>query len=763
MSAYDTEQLDRMEPGYLANYGLREAPFSPTHQDKFLYLDAERAQRLNLLQHMTQYSNLLLIVQGERGVGKTSLLTRFVSNAENEWHVCEVTANTMMDAEQLMFQAAQGFGLEQLPQDASQLQEMLYARVATMHHNNEVPILIIDDAHELPKDALLAIFNLADTYVDEEHLLRIVLFCEPEVEKILKAKDIKVLRERITHTMEIPPLDEDTTAEYLKHRLAVAGFAGGSPFTPKIIKRLYKASHGLPGELNILAHEILEHGDFEKDESRDIVKIHGRNKQPKPVLFISAAVIFFAVLLVFQDNFNSLFEDQGAKRPSTEMSGTEMPGTKTSNTETPAIELADTSGHASTGVQPEVPLTPTIESKANEPDIKRKIIPLNLEVRIKKDEPVADQQQKTSAPTVKEKEETGAEPLTTAQETAQAGIAQTEKKIDDNKPALQSIQLYGIDPDPVTGSAKPQTLTINGQGFTPQTEVTVGWTGKEVKLSPYKVKVENENLIKISITVGRNADNWSLRVTDPVKGKSNALGFQVTAIEDNLTKGERWTLAQNPESFTLQLFGTNEKKNADQFIEKHNIKAQSAYFQIQRKGKAWYSVVYGEFPDQTKARQAIKTLPGSLKKLNPWVRRFDDIHASINTSRKVIASRQKKRSKKPARIPLATSPLPKNATAEQHASWLWSQDPRSFTLQLLGARQSNSVNKFLRKYTTLNGKAVYFHTRHNARDWYTVVYGVYLDRASAKKAIERLPRELKSSSPWIRSFASIHAELDRAE
>jgi len=69
----------------------------------------------------------------------------------------------------------------------------------------------------------------------------------------------------------------------------------------------------------------------------------------------------------------------------------------------------------------------------------------------------------------------------------------------------------------------------------------------------------------------------------------------------------------------------------------------------------------------------------------------------------------------------------------------------------------------LRKYTNLSGKAVYFHTRHDTRDWYTVVYGVYPDKESAKRAIERLPAELKSSSPWIRSFASIHAELDRAE
>ena len=88
---------------------------------------------------------------------------------------------------------------------------------------------------------------------------------------------------------------------------------------------------------------------------------------------------------------------------------------------------------------------------------------------------------------------------------------------------------------------------------------------------------------------------------------------------------------------------------------------------------------------------------------------------------------------------------------------------RRAEVQLLGARQSDSIQKFLRKYDNLNGKAVYFHTRHDTRDWYTVVYGVYSNREQAQQAIKRLPGELQTASPWIRSFGSIHAELDRTD
>jgi len=733
MSGYHTEQLQTMEPDYLNSYGLREAPFSRIHQDNFLYLDAERAQRLHELQQMTQDSNLLLIVQGERGSGKTSLLRRFISQAQDEWCICMISANTMMDAEQLLFQAAQGFGLNQLPQDSTQLQELLYARVATLHHDNQIPILVIDDAHELPRDALLTIFTLADTCVDEENLLRIILFCEPQIEKILGATDVKALRERITHTLEIPPLDEESTAEYLKHRLAVAGFTGGSPFSPMMIRRIYRASHGLPGVINELAHETLEQGDFNREELADTVIIPGQKQIHKPVIYVSLALGLVALVWVFQYIIDDLFEGKAKTEP------------------TKVATVAEA-----------VSQQPQEVAKATD-TLKQKIIPLDPQTMVQQPEQAqtAVQDKPSSTEPGPAQSVTGAEPATegiapaTAEKTVQPDTT-TQTVV----PA--PLQLTSIEPDVINGSEKPQTLTIRGQGFSSDTEVIVAWTGKEKKLTPGQFKIESDSVIKLTITTGRNADKWSVRVRNPQRGDSNLLNFQVSAAEDDLSKGDKWVLARNPQAFTLQLFGTNQQSSADQFIAQHGLKNKATYFHMLHEGKDWYSVVYGEYADQTAARKGMSTLPAALQKIKPWVRRFDDIHAAINGSRQLLATKSKKQTR-PSNIPLATAPLPKNATAEQHASWLWSQDPSSYTLQILGSRSSISVNQFLRKYANLNGKAVYFHTRHNARDWYTVVYGVYSDKTAAKKAIDRLPPEIKSSSPWIRSFSSIHAELDRAE
>jgi len=770
MSSYNSDELQRLEPDYLDQYGLSEAPFSSILQDKFMFLDAERAQRLNMLQHMVRFSNLLLIVQGKTGVGKTALMRRFIQTAEDDWRVCEIAANTMIDAEQLLFQAAQGFGVRQLPQDSGELQEMLIARVATFHHDNQTPILIIDDAHELPKDALLAIFNLADAYVNDVNLLRIILFCEPQIEKIINSKDVKSLCDRVTHTMDVPPFNEDATAEYIKHRLAVVGFDGVSPFTPKVIKKIYRGSNGVAIKINNLAHEFLEQSEVTLavyDDQKVEIDIEER-KQAKPFVFVAALVILVALVLVFQDEINRLFDgidsddtiaviDEGAISDSpfdvsdadeiSETAMTHLDGPisgrkeeskeqiiKEINIQEKIISLAnDKQDDTSTSVESYVSVA-SDEAKPDKPEMHSPATP-DDNVASKTDEDT----QVSESPLVQEK--------------------------------VVVPKITSISPEPISISREQQNLLINGEGFKADSRVVIGWTGKQKQLSDSQTRIISDRQIEIAITVGMDEDKWSIKVNSPNVGESNTFTFKVidTQAERGLGK-DNGLLAKNPAEFTLQLFGTNIRENADQFIKEHKIGQHAGYFYTKRKGQDWYSVVYGEYKDKSLANAAAKNLPTSLKKIKPWVRRFDDIQANINASRKLKATSQSR----PASVPLkpktvALPVLPSNRKSDNSASvaanqaWLWSQDPSNFTLQLLGARQATSIKKFLGKYNKLSGKAVYFHTRHDTRDWYAVVYGVYSDRGQAAKAIKRLPKELQSASPWIRSFGSIHAELDRAE
>ncbi|MEJ2390923.1 MAG: SPOR domain-containing protein [Gammaproteobacteria bacterium] len=766
MSTYDTEQLDRLEPAYLANYGLTESPFSNQHDDRFLYLDAERAQRLNLLQHMTQYSDLVLIVQGEEGVGKTSLLTRFLKTRAENWFICRVTANTFMDAGQLLFQVAQGFGVHQLPNDSGQLQEMLYSQIATYHHNDQVPILIVDDAHELPKDALMAIFHLADAQVDDANLLRIILFAEPQIEKILNTRDVRPLRERITHTMSIPTLDEDATAEYLKHRLAVAGFNGGSPFTPKMVRRIFKASGGNPSRINQLAHEILDNGDFEREEVESIVEPVSPRRQIRTGAVVAVVVILAVLVLVFQ--INHLFEGKSAETttmtlpvPDRTTEGQSQPHvTPKPETQTPSAKTPQSPPVATSAPSDDVPLTaPATKQKK----LKEKIIPLDASKTSTPQKP-ADT---STAPAAQSKTPQSVENAQTATTTTAAASPGTSNQQTTAEP-VASVKpvLEGVDPDPVPASDKLQTVLVNGKGFTESTRVYVRWTDEDHEIPSERVKLISGKQMEVRLTVGRQHDKWQMHVVNPDNVQSNTLDFSVAIPGLKHDTQRSWILSQSPGKFTLQLFGSHELKNARTFIRQHKLGDQAKYFTSQVKGKTWYSVIYGVYPDKSAAHSAINTLPSSLKRIKPWVRRFGDIQASVRATPQSATPTGPKRDTASAPPPDAnvfTTALPRHGNVEQNESWIWSQDPSYFTLQLLGARELASVKNLLKQYPSLSSHAVYFHSRHGGRDWYTVIYGVYTDKQKARAAIKRLPPALQKASPWIRSFSSIHTELSQVK
>ena len=746
MTEYRPEHLDRLEPLYLQKYHLQSSPFSAIHEDRFLYLDAERSQCLNLLQHMTQYSNLLLIVMGAQGVGKTSLLQRFVATAQGEWHICQVTANTMMDAEQLLFVAAQGFGLQQLPHDATQLQEMLYARVATLHRQEQVPILVIDDAHTLPKEALLAIFNLADAQVDQGNLLRIILSCEPEIEKILQAKEVRALRERITHTLQIPPLREDTTAEYIKHRMAVAGFAGISPFTPKAIKKIHKNAQGIPTKINELAHELLDKGETSSAEPVDDYFAELPTRNYKGILTVAVVVIVAALMLIYRDNINALFDVSTAPagNDSTTVPTTILPNPP--QTAAPTQEKVIVLNNSN-------PALPTTEA-TKEPD---------------------DAPSDTA---------TAANPVTTPG-VIPAPIIEPQTPTAVAEPIkLPAMELHAITPTAITPSVTPHTFTLSGQGFSAQSQILVAWTGREKQLSAEQVKFVSSTELKITLRVGVKPDTWVVQVIDAKTGKSQPRSFVVgnTAISTpvvsaNATptattavigdQGEAWILAQDSKYYTLQLFGTRTHASAASFIKEHKLAKDVAIFRSQHKGGDWYSVVYGNYATQEAAQQGSKKLPADLQKIKPWLRQFAAIHAAINIKIKPLAASVKPLAIKPTPVPTTAVHVtnkivaPLSAIEAQNEAWLWSQDPRFFTVQLLVAQQVDNVEKFINQHVLLRAKGMYYRT-HKDRDLYVVVHGVFATHAQAEQAIKEFPAELRAVSPHIRSFASIHSELEKA-
>ena len=712
---YDTSNIDNITPPYLSSYGLTEAPFSPKHDDKFLYLSNSLNEHIELLKHYTQYGNLLLLITGERGIGKSSLKQRFINTAQEEWQICEIQSHTMMDASLLLRQVATGFNITEPPLDPAALFEVLSEQLGYMHQNAMVPILVIDDAHELPKDALQALLYLAEHHSDQQTALRIILFCEPEIEIMLEDPAIHSLKERVTHNIEMPSLDETDTAEYLRHRLAVAGLNWTSPFTPNLVNKIYKASEGIPARINEYAHQkllddsepfISEERDLDDEYIKDVSPLNLRN-----IILSGIAVLAIGSALFFQDDINTFFEEASP-----------VP------VESDITQVEDNSQTSSEIIRTEK------TSKTEEP-IEEKTITFNLKEGV--DKKVA--------------------PQTTASQVTPASI---------------SLKLTSVNPNPVPSSSQRQIISISGSGFNKRQKVKVGWTGKEKILADTQVNVTSDSYMNLILNTGTQPSTWTVTVIDTqLNIESNTISFAVAsndktknkekiqtktqtnkvnttaqikqkAILTNGLYGQEWIKQQNKKYFTLQLLGTHKKNSLLAYLKKHSLKNDAAVFKTQRNAKNWFTLIYGQYPTKAAAQLAATQLPKGVSK--PWVRSFASILPSLSKTH-TTESRATQVTK---------TPIPENKDG-----WLWSQDPSHYTLQLAAGVDKKAIQSFIKRHN-LEDNAVYFHRLRDGKDWYILIYGSYAGYSKAKQAISQLPSTIQKAKPWTRTFGAIHAELN---
>lgn len=241
---------------YQAFLGLDKDPFR-SEPDLLLYHAFESfEQRLNVLKHLAQRADVIVLVVGESGSGKTTLLYRFLSLNEAFWKAGKVQTDSSKTTNESVS-----------PGDQSGLPAIIL-------QDSEDPMVIIDDAHRLsPRDLR---FLLQDALVPgaSRRIKRLMLFGDPSVHASV-ASIATAIEEIAVNRIHLPALTKDETATYLNHRLANAGYSGKSPFSDADIAEIHKASGGLPGGINARAKEILNEAyphQIEKEVNVEKVK-----------------------------------------------------------------------------------------------------------------------------------------------------------------------------------------------------------------------------------------------------------------------------------------------------------------------------------------------------------------------------------------------------------------------------------------------------------------------------------------------------------
>jgi predicted AAA+ superfamily ATPase len=237
--------------------GLDLKPPGLNQWNRFFYKSPLITQRLALLNNIVGGSSLLVVVLGERGSGKTTLMNRFITEAGFRWR-----------AGRIKFRSSR-----KLPAAWRNLDN----RMVLLARQNQPPSVIIDDAHQLSPDELKLILQYAVTADGRRRIQSIVLLAESCMRERMAEMTRWLPPKSVIEKIHMTPLTEKQTAAYLQHRLRAAGYLRGNPFSHAHVRKIYVQSGGLPGWINGEAYLLLKsisrhHKGFKKSIIMGLVR-----------------------------------------------------------------------------------------------------------------------------------------------------------------------------------------------------------------------------------------------------------------------------------------------------------------------------------------------------------------------------------------------------------------------------------------------------------------------------------------------------------
>jgi len=238
---------------YQNYFGLNQSPFRITPDTRLFFPGANRGAVLQALIYAVTNGEGITKVVGEVGSGKTMLCRMLEDGLPDDVEVVYL-ANPSLTPDNLLHAIGFEMGLDVSPDDP-QLKAMhkIQDYLVEQHANGKRVVMFVEEAQSMPIDTLEEMRLLSNLETKQDKLLQIVLFGQPELDENLSQQHIRQLKERITYSFNLAPLQEYEVRDYINTRMRTSGYQGMDLFNQKAVKEIWKLSKGILRRINILS------------------------------------------------------------------------------------------------------------------------------------------------------------------------------------------------------------------------------------------------------------------------------------------------------------------------------------------------------------------------------------------------------------------------------------------------------------------------------------------------------------------------------
>lgn len=246
---------------YISHFGLSEDPFSIAPDPRYLFMSERHREALAHLLYGLDGGGGFVLLSGEIGAGKTTVCRRFLEQIPPGCHVAYIF-NPRLSAAELLGTVCEEFGITLnhdgvAPPSLKHHVDALNAFLLERHAAGQNCVLIIDEAQSLSTDVLEQLRLLTNLETATRKLLQIILIGQPQLRDMLARPELEQLAQRVIARFHLGPLSEAETAQYVAHRLAVAGHIGPPVFDAAALRQVHRLSAGVPRRINLLCGRAL--------------------------------------------------------------------------------------------------------------------------------------------------------------------------------------------------------------------------------------------------------------------------------------------------------------------------------------------------------------------------------------------------------------------------------------------------------------------------------------------------------------------------